>query len=130
MNSAGLIADLLRSVPPPQLRVGLGGTLTSPTDQAVPCESAVPLHGIVDAPAASARHESQAKAMFRLLETTSVRIGIDPSPVVQQARAWQYTHADIEEMLTWSTCTVEKHVLLLAREIAEGFPLNAPNWTT
>lgn len=58
--------------------------------------------------------------MFRLLET-SIRIGIDPPPVVQQARDWRYTHADITEMIAWPTCVVEKHVRLLASEIAEGF---------
>ena len=58
--------------------------------------------------------------MFRLLET-STRIGIDPAPVVQQARAWRYTRADLDEMFSWPPCIVEKHVRLLASEIAEGF---------
>ncbi len=120
MNSAGLIADLLRSVPSAPPPVGAGGTPMSLAVLAVPRELAVPRNGIVDAPAAAARQELEDQVLFHLLET-STRIGIDPAPVVQQARAWRYTHADLDEMFSWPPCTFEKHVRLLAKEIAEGF---------
>ena len=118
MNTAGFIAELLRAVPPTPPRCGVGGTVESAANMAVPSEPAVPPHGIVDARVAVAQQGPE--VMFRLLETTSVSIGIDPAPVVQQARAWQYCQADIDEILSWSPCTVERHVRLLASEVMEG----------